>query len=436
MTTEEKNKLLLSDTQVPDLFITQYMSSLTGSSIQIYLLMLLHRSQAKLAMTVDRLAQKIGMAKSDLEEQLFYLVQAGLVERFEDGTIQMVDIKAKEVDRYIEAQKGEDLDLPPQHADPRLSSLSRSISDTFFMGSMSYVWQRFIDDSAKVHKLDPDVIYSLFGTLQEKGKLLVKNTRPAEELRENWCKRGVKTSSDLDKIMQQEKEVNECVASMGKKTRKSLDGVAIEYITTWITTYKMKPDVPPFLYTYLRKDKNREKVSFPEMDEILQEWFSHNIHDVESAKAYEMRKEASDRTHAMTQFCGELFRKKLDGMDLAIIEKWANEDRWEEPIVRYAYEVLHKYMTTITLQNVDDRLSLWKDNEIASVTKAKQFEAEAKRKNQETYALRHTREAAGSGSELPYLQNDYTQEQIDGLESDPLKDMEDLLNEKTGGTGS
>jgi len=436
MTIEERNQLLLSDTQVPDLFITQYMSSLTGGSIRIYLLLLLNQKSSRQAITIDRLSAKTGMSKKELDEQIFYLTQAGLVERIEDTKLKLVDIKAREVDRYIEARTNSDLELPPQHEDPKLSSLSRSISDTFFMGSMSYIWQHFIDDSAKVHKMEPDVIYYLFGTLQEKGKLLVKNLKPAEELREKWCKRGVKTSADLDKILLEEKDINDCVSAMGKKTRKAMDGVAIEYITTWITTYKMKPDVPPYLYTFLRKEKNREKVTFPEMDEILQEWFAHNIHDVEAAQRYEMEKEAADRTSAMTAFCGELFRKKLDGMDLAIIRKWATEDMWEEPIVRYAYEVLHKYMTTITLQNVDDRLRLWKENGVASVSKAKQYEAEAKKKNKETYLQRHTVAQTGSGTEIPYLQNEYTKEQIDGLESDPLKDLEDLLSGTREGESS
>ncbi len=427
MTTEDKNKLLLSDTQVPDLFITQYMSSLTGSSIQIYLLMLLNQKSSRQVMTIERLSQKMGMSRKELDEQIFYLTSAGLVECVDDSSLYLVDIKAKEVDRYIEAKSGEELELPPQHTDPKLASLSRSISDTFFMGSMSYIWQRFIDDSARVHKMEPDVIYYLFGTLQEKRKLLVKNIKPAEELRENWCKRGVKTSADLEKVLQEEKDIQDCISAMGKRTRKSLDGVAIDYITTWIMKYKMQPDVPPYLYTFLRKEKNREKVTFPDMDEILQEWFAHNIHTVDEARAFELEKKAADRTSAMTEFCGELFRKKLDGMDLAIISKWATEDLWEEPIVRYAYEVLHKYMTTITLQNVDDRLRLWKENGVASVSKARQYEADCKKKNKETYQQRH---AAGTSSgvlDLPYMQNEYTKEQIDGLESDPMQDLEDLL---------
>ena len=430
MTMEERNQLLLSDTQVPDLFITQYMSSLSGAAIQIYLLMLLNHSASRLPVTIDNLSKKTGMSVKEIEEQIFYLERDGLVEKEKDGTLHLVDIKAREVDRYIEAKKdSESLEMPPQHTHPDLERLSRSISDTFFMGKMSYIWQRFIDDSANVHKLEPNVIYSLFGSLQDKGKLLVKNTRPAEELREEWCRRGVRSYSDLEKILGEDADIKTCMTAMGKKMRKAMDGIAIEYITTWVTTYKMKPDVPPYLYSYLRKDKNREKVTFPDMDEILQEWFSHNIHDVEAAKTYELQKAAADRKAAMTNFCGELFRKKLDGMDLAIIEKWTTEDMWEEPIVHYAYEVLHNYMTTITLANVDDRLRLWKENGVASVTKARQFEAESRKKNKDAYQARKNAPSVGKTDEIPYLQNEYTQQQIDDLISDPLKDMDELLKD-------
>ncbi len=430
MTAEEKEKLLLSDTQVPDLFITQYMSSLTGSSIQIYLFMLMDHSSSSGKMNADKLSKKLGMSQSEIEEQLFYLTSAGLLERAEDGSLHLVDIKAKEVDRYIEARKDSGLETPPQHKSPEMLRLSRSISDTFFVGHMSFIWQRFIDDSASVHKLDPAVIYALFSALQERGKLLNKNTRPAEELREEWCRRGVHTSEELEKVLEGDRRIKECVAQMGKKKRKALDGVDIEYITTWILTYKMEPDVPPFLYSYLRKVKNKETVTFAQMDEILQEWFSHNIHDVASATDYEMKKQAADRTAALTNVCGELFRKKLDGVDLKIIDKWANTDCWEEPIIRYAYEVLHRFMGSITLSQVDERLTLWKENGVASVTKAKQFEAEAKRKNKDAYVERKNA-AVSSGSEpVPYMENEYSKEHYREKEKQSLDALDALLSEE------
>ena len=81
MTSEEKNKLLLSDTQVPDLFITQYMSSLSGAAIQIYLLMLLNRSASRVPVTIEILSRKMGMSAKEIEEQIFYLERDGLVEQ-------------------------------------------------------------------------------------------------------------------------------------------------------------------------------------------------------------------------------------------------------------------------------------------------------------------------------------------------------------------
>ena len=426
MTADDKDKLLLSDTPVPDLFITQYMSSLTGSSIQIYLFMLMNRSSSLGKMNVEKISKKLGMAQSEVEEQLFYLTSAGLMEKSEDGSLLLTDIKAREVDRYIESRKDEGLEMPPQHREKGLETVSRSISDTFFMGRMSYSWQRFIDDSASVYKMDPDVIYSLFNELQERGKLLSKNSRPAEELRAVWSKRGVHTSSELEKVLNDDRKIKECMNALGKKKRKALDGVDIEYINTWILTYKMDPDVPPFLYSYLRKEKNKENVTFPQMDEILQEWFAHNIHDVEGAKNYELKKQSSDRTAALTTLCGELFRKKLDGMDLDIIGRWATEESWEEPMIRYAYEVLHRFMGAITLPQVDEKLQEWKENGATTVTKARQYEAECKKKNKASYQERKA--AAPSGPEkTPYMENEYSQEQLDQKEKD---DLDDLLKDE------
>ena len=426
MTSEEKNKLLLSDTQVPDLFITEYMSSLTAGAIRIYLFMLMNQSASGVAMDAKTLSHKLGMSIKEVDEEIFYLSKTGLVDRNAKGEYVLIDIKAKEIDRYIEAKANEDLEMPPTHDDPTLGSLSKSISDTFFMGKMGYIWQRFIDDSSKVYKLNADVIYALFISLQENGKL--KNVKAAEDLRSDWCARGVKSSSDLEKIVDEDNRMKDCVYLMGKKTRKKFDDVDMEYMRTWMMVYKMEPDVPAYLYSYLRKDKKKEKVTFAEMDIILQEWMSHNIHDAEAASAYEAKKLASDRTQALTKFCGELFRKKLDGLDMGLIEKWATVDMWEEPLIRYAYEVLHNYMTTITLANVDDRLTLWKDNGVKTVTSAKEFEAECKRKNKESYQERRTPSNSG-GSDLPYMENDYEGDSYSALESDPLKDLEEFLGD-------
>ena len=429
MTADDREKLLLSDTPVPDLFITQYMSSLTASSIRIYLMILMNRGSFG-KMNVQTISKKLGYTQAEVEEQLFYLTSAGLLEQSEDGTLLLVDIKAREVDRYIESKKDGDLEMPPQHREPEMVKLSASIADSFFAGHMGYIWYRFIDDCHSVFKLDPNVIYALFANLQERRKLFGKNTRPAEELREKWVKRGVRTETDLEKILGDDRRLEECRDLLGKKRRKALDDVDLEYIRTWILTYKMEPDVPAYLYTFLRKDKGMEKVSMKQMDEILQEWFSHNIHTIQAAQDYEIKKLAADRTQAMMVFCGELFRKRLDGPDLQIIEKWANTDCWEEPIVRYAYEVLHKFMGSITLSAVDERLMLWKENGVASVTKAKQFESEQKKKNKEAYQERKYANPSATNTESAFLENEYSKDHLEKKEQDSMALLDELLKDE------
>ena len=96
MAADDKDKLLLSDTLVPDLFITQYMSSLTASSIRIYLMILMNKGSFS-KMDVQTISKKLGFTQAEVEEQLFYLTSAGLLEQSDDGSLLLVDIKAREV---------------------------------------------------------------------------------------------------------------------------------------------------------------------------------------------------------------------------------------------------------------------------------------------------------------------------------------------------
>ena len=122
--------------------------------------------------------------------------------------------------------------------------------------------------------------------------------------------------------------------------------------------------------------------------------------------------------------CGELLRKRLDGPDLDIIGRWA-EEGWEEPIIRYSYEVLHRFMGTVTLSQVDEKLQEWKNNGATTVTKARQFESEQKKKNKEAYLERKTASSSGVADTTPYMEKEYNREDQEKKEKD---DLDDLLN--------
>ena len=67
---------------------------------------------------------------------------------------------------------------------------------------------------------------------------------------------------------------------------------------------------------------------------------------------------------------------------------------------------------------------------MASVTKAKQFEAEAKKKNKDAYVERKNA-AVSSGSEaVPYMENEYTKEHYREKEQQSLDALDALLNEE------
>ena len=87
-------------------------------------------------------------------------------------------------------------------------------------------------------------------------------------------------------------------------------------------------------------------------------------------------------------------------------------------------------MGTITLSAVDERLQLWKENGVASVTKAKQFEAEQKRKNKEAYQERKYASPAGASPDVTYMENEYTREHLDSRERESMDVLDALLKDE------
>jgi len=180
----------------------------------------------------------------------------------------------------------------------------------------------------------------------------------------------------LDQYSESEKEkIQSCSLLLRQKRRRLLDANDYEFIEKWIIEYRIEPDLPAWIHTYLRLKEFTINVKLEDIDSIIKELVDQKIYSVWEADEYFKRKQEEDPLPPMISACGELFRKRFDGIDLEYIEKWAKRDKWDMEVIRYAYAVLHRFMNRITVENIDERLSLWKSNGVNSLEKAKQFEA-------------------------------------------------------------
>ena len=145
MQIDESRKLLLSDTMVPDLFILEYLPTLSGIAVKIYLFLLLTLRTSRI-LTEQDLARRLGQEAEAVRTALLELASADLL-HYNDEKIELIDIKAAEIERLYRPRTA----APPhetERAQKRFDQREKLMGDiarTFFQGMMSPSWYGEID---------------------------------------------------------------------------------------------------------------------------------------------------------------------------------------------------------------------------------------------------------------------------------------------------
>ncbi|NLW88529.1 MAG: DnaD domain protein [Clostridiaceae bacterium] len=284
MKPEDRKKLLLSDTAVPDLFISDYMSSLTGSAVQAYLYLLMVQGNGY-GVGEKEIASRLSLSPEEAKGAIAELTLSGLIDRNERGQIVISDIKASEVDRYIlrNNRDGISENEPISPPDEAREELARSIERTFFHGSMAYKWYREIDTMLFEFGFDPDVIYSLFQSLYENNRLA--GVSRVKEKAVEWQGKGIRNVRDLDAYLASEERVAVTLRKLGKRLRKKMTGFDEDYVRIWVEKMSFPYEMIEFAI-----QKVCEYSTVPSMkraNEHLSTWLAVGIKTLPEAKAFE-----------------------------------------------------------------------------------------------------------------------------------------------------
>jgi DnaD/phage-associated family protein len=281
---DDRKKLLLSDTAVPDLFISDYMPGLSGMSVQIYLYFLMASGKGYVIGEKD-IAARLSVAIQDVKGGLAELTLAGLIDRDEQGKLRIGDLKAAEVDRYIQRSNREEVkeNEPISPLNEARERLAGSIESTFFHGSMAYPWYREIDTLLFEFGFDPDVIYALFQQLYKDNQLT--SVSKIKYMAVQWHGKGICTAKDLDAYMTREEAVAVTLRKLGKRLRKKMTGFDEDTIRLWIEKLAYPYEVMEYAI-----QKVCEYSAVPSMkraNDLLMTWYAAGIKTLEEAKAFE-----------------------------------------------------------------------------------------------------------------------------------------------------
>ncbi len=295
MQIDESRKLLLSDTLVPDIFITEHMPALDGLAVKLYVYLLLTARGGKPVTEVD-LARRLGAEAEQIRASLQELAGRGLI-AIRDKGLEIQDVKAAEIEKSYR-QKTASTPLEATAAQEKYSlreKLMGDIAKTFFQGLMSPSWYGEIDSWFDRYGFDPEVIYALFQECARRNKLDSKAY--IGKVAENWSLRGIKTFQDLNDYFQAYDRVNRASKKIGKKLRRTMTEYDEEYVARWMEKLGYDFDI---IELALRKTTKQSSPNLDFIDRILEEWFSHQLRDAEAIKAYESAKAARLSTSRQT----------------------------------------------------------------------------------------------------------------------------------------
>ncbi|NLW11435.1 MAG: DnaD domain protein [Clostridiaceae bacterium] len=287
MKLDENQKLLLSDTLVPDIFITEYLPALDGLAVKVYVYLLLALRKNRKVSEND-LARRMGTDKENIKIALLALSDVKLVEINSEG-MTICDVKAQEIERiYRPKTASTPLEMMAQsNVFSQREQLIRDISKTFFQGLMSPSWYAEIDSWFDRYHFEPEVVYALFQECSRRNKL--DNRAYITKVAENWSARKIITYQDLNDYFVSYEKIKQITKKIGRKLRKSMTEYDEEIVSRWVEKMGYEFEI---IEIALRKTVKISQPNLAYIDRILQEWFSHQLRDVTAINAYETDKAA------------------------------------------------------------------------------------------------------------------------------------------------
>ena len=283
---ESVNKLLYSDTNLPDIFIAEYLPNLDGTSIKVYITCLLYSKNTK-KYTKDEIAKKLSLPVEEVEQALVHLDSIGLITRKEDKIV-INDIKEIEINKnYSPKVTSAVVDaLDNTNKNKKRNKVINQINRSFFQGMMPPSWYTDIDIWFARYGFEEDVMLMLFQYCYEHTDGL--NKRYITTVAQGWADHGVVNLADYERYSQENERYKDIRGKIAKKLKRRSMFTEYEeaYISKWVYDYGYSFDV---IEQALMKTVNKPEASIKYVDAILTNWHNDGVKSVSDIKNAEKK---------------------------------------------------------------------------------------------------------------------------------------------------
>ncbi len=273
-----KNKMELSDTNISDLFILNYMNSLQGLDIRLYLY-ILFALKNHIELDISELAKRLEVTEAAISNSLDVLQAEELITKTSQGFI-VVDLKEVEVNKSYIPKMEPKVNRVQSELERKRMAAASAINESFFQGIMSLGWYTDIGTLFKNYSFSEEVMIALFHYCRERKAL---NRKYVYAVAENWYRGGVKTFEQLEEFLESYDNIQKIKQKIQKALRLNRNFTKYEeqYIDTWIKDYKYEFNI---IEEALKRTVAKSNPSLKYVDAILTSWHKKGYKTLEDIK--------------------------------------------------------------------------------------------------------------------------------------------------------
>lgn len=264
---QNDSSLILSNTSVPDVFFTEYLSQASGDSIKVYLY-LYFLSKYNKDVKINDLSKKLELPLKTIQDSIKYWESIGLLIRKNQGFI-LASLQEIELNKLYKPKITISSENMKEISENKHRAKAiETINNDFFQGVMSPSWYGDIDLWFKKYGFDEEVMIALFRYCFNKSAL---HRNYISTVAEAWNKNKIKTFSDLDLYYQKQEKIKSVETAIKKKLRLSRNLSVFEeaYIEKWNINYGYEMDI---INLALKKTTSKYNPSFEYIDKLLTDW--------------------------------------------------------------------------------------------------------------------------------------------------------------------
>lgn len=293
MKLEQNDKsLLFSETTIPDIFFSEYLSELPSDYLKIYLYIMFLSKYGK-DIKLNDLSKKLNIQLKIINDGLKYLEEHKLLTKKTNGYI-INDIQELTLHNLYTPN----LTMSKEKIEQNSKNQSRAkaiehINNMYFQGIMGPSWYNDIDLWFKKFGFDEQVMIALFDYCYKRSAL---HRNYIQAVAESWGTNKIKTWNDLDRYSEKQENLNKFKKTIAKKLGKhnGLTQYEEAYIENWVLNYQYDMDI---IEIALKRTTYKQSPTFEYINNIITDWHERKLKTPSEVNAFmEQRKKQEKNT--------------------------------------------------------------------------------------------------------------------------------------------